>query len=61
MHVDDLADAAVFLMRNYDEGDIINIGTGTDVTIRELAGLIAEVNWSNMHADSITMTVAQLK
>ncbi|HEY9900095.1 MAG TPA: GDP-L-fucose synthase, partial [Pantanalinema sp.] len=43
LHVDDLADACVFLM-NHHEGDApINVGTGTDVTIRELAALIAKV------------------
>lgn len=41
LHVDDLADAALFLMRNYDAEMPINVGTGTDVTIRELAELIA--------------------
>jgi GDP-L-fucose synthase len=43
MHVDDLADAAVFLMLHYDQPDIINVGVGTDVTIRELAELICRV------------------
>ena len=43
LHVDDLADAAVFLMREYDDERIINVGTGEDVTIRELAEMIAEV------------------
>ncbi len=43
LHVDDLADACVFLMERYDSSEIINIGTGTDVTIRELALLIKEV------------------
>lgn len=43
MHVDDLADACVFLMQNYDQPEIINVGTGEDVTIRELAEMIAEV------------------
>jgi GDP-L-fucose synthase len=41
MHVDDLADAAVFLMERYSEESPINVGTGIDVTIRELAELIA--------------------
>jgi len=40
LHVDDLADAAVFLMLAYDTAEIINVGTGTDVTIRELAEMI---------------------
>jgi GDP-L-fucose synthase len=43
LHVDDLADAAVFLMRNYDDPEIINVGTGSDVTIRELAEIIQRV------------------
>lgn len=40
LHVDDLADAALFLMLNYDSPEIINVGTGEDLTIRELALLI---------------------
>lgn len=43
LHVDDLADAAVFLMDEYDEEEIINVGTGKDISISELAELIAEV------------------
>jgi len=43
MHVDDLADALVFLIRNYSDGRHINVGTGTDVTIRELAEMIRSV------------------
>ena len=43
LHSDDMADAAVFLMLNYDEADIINVGTGIDVTIRELVELICRV------------------
>lgn len=43
MHVDDLADAAVFLMLHYEDPGIINVGVGTDVTIRELAQLICRV------------------
>jgi len=43
MHVDDLAAAAVFLMREYDEEEIINVGTGTDLTIAELCDLVQEV------------------
>lgn len=42
LHVDDLARAAVYFMLHYDQADIVNIGTGTDVTIRELAEMIAE-------------------
>jgi len=43
LHVDDLAAAAVHLMLDYDEEEIINVGAGEDVSIRELAGLVAEV------------------
>ena len=43
LHVDDLADAVVFLMEHYDDEHHINIGTGEDVTIRDLAVLIREV------------------
>jgi len=43
MHVDDLADAALFLMLHYEDPGIINVGVGTDVTIRELAELICRV------------------
>ncbi len=43
LHVDDLADACLHLMRHYDEEGLINIGTGTDLTIAELATLIGEV------------------
>lgn len=42
LHVDDLADAAVFLMNNYDGSEIVNVGTGEDVTIKELAELIRD-------------------
>ena len=43
LYVDDLADALVFLMRRYSGEEHVNVGTGTDVTIRELAELIAKV------------------
>ncbi len=41
LHVDDLADACLFLMKNYNSSEIINIGVGKDQTIRELAEIIA--------------------
>lgn len=41
--VDDLADACVFLMNNYDSSEIINIGTGEDLSIKELAEIIKNV------------------
>jgi len=43
LHVDDMADATVFLMNNYDGSDFINIGVGEDVTIKELAETVKEV------------------
>ena len=43
LHVDDLADAAVFLMREYDGDEIVNVGWGKDLTITELAELIRDV------------------
>ena len=41
MHVDDLADACYFLLQNYNEAGLVNIGWGEDVSINELATLIA--------------------
>lgn len=43
LHVDDLADAVVFLMSNYSLSEIINIGTGEDLSIKELAETIQSV------------------
>lgn len=40
LYVDDVADAVVFLMNTYDKPDIVNIGTGKDITISELAELV---------------------
>jgi GDP-L-fucose synthase len=40
LHVDDLSDACYFLLKNYNEQGLVNIGCGTDVSIRELAELI---------------------
>jgi GDP-L-fucose synthase len=42
LHVDDLARACLFLLENYDEPDPINVGTGTDLSIAELARLVAD-------------------
>ena len=42
LHVDDLASACLFLLEHYDSPETINVGVGEDVTIRELAELIAE-------------------
>ena len=41
MHVDDLADACFFLLQNYNEAGLVNIGWGEDISIKELATLIA--------------------
>ncbi len=43
LYADDLAEACLFLMLNYDEKTLVNIGTGEDLTIRELAETIKEV------------------
>ena len=43
LHVDDLADACVFLMKNYSSPEIVNIGWGEDISILELAELIKRV------------------
>ncbi|WP_306295735.1 GDP-L-fucose synthase [Arthrobacter sp. STN4] len=42
LHVDDMAAACLHLMENYDGPEQVNVGTGTDVTIKELAGIIAD-------------------
>ena len=58
LYVDDLADACVFLMENYEGAEFVNVGTGTDVTIRELAELVrrttgfrGEVVWDGTKPD----------
>ncbi len=43
LHVDDLAEACVFLMENYSEPELVNVGTGEDISIKDLALLIKEV------------------
>ena len=47
LDVDDLADAAVYLMQNYDDSEIVNVGTGEDLTIAELASVVKEVTSFN--------------
>lgn len=42
LHVDDMADASVYLMNHYNENEIVNIGVGEDVSIKELAELVKE-------------------
>lgn len=58
LYVEDLAEACVFLMQNYDDSKIINIGTGQDVTIAELARIIqktvgfeGEIIWDSSKPD----------
>lgn len=43
MHVDDLGDSLVFLMERYDEPEVINVGSGQEVSIRELAELLKSI------------------
>jgi len=58
LHVDDLADACLFLMNTYDGNDIVNIGTGEDLSIKELAeriqhivGYQGNILWDNSKPD----------
>ena len=60
LHVDDMADACAFLLRLPDPPDWVNVGTGTDVTIRELTELVASVSgfpgkvvWDSSKPDGI--------
>jgi len=43
LHVDDFADALVFLLKRYSDDSHVNVGTARDITIRELAELLAKV------------------
>ena len=43
LYADDLADACIYLMQNYDDGEIVNIGSGEEVSIKHLALLVKEV------------------
>lgn len=58
LYVDDMASACVFLMNNYDGSEIVNVGTGEDCTIKELAGMIrdvvgykGEIHWNTAKPD----------
>ncbi|RLD37731.1 MAG: GDP-L-fucose synthase [Bacteroidetes bacterium] len=71
MHVDDAANAILFLLEHYDSSQIINIGWGQDVSIRELAFLIAkktgfkgELTWDTSRSDGMLrkcMDVSRMK
>ena len=43
LHVDDLADACIFLMTSYDEPGFVNVGTGIDETVAKIAGLLRDI------------------
>jgi GDP-L-fucose synthase len=43
LYVDDMADAAIFLMENYEDDNIINVGSGQEISIRALAKMIADI------------------
>jgi len=43
LHVDDMADAALFLLEQYDDGEIVNIGVGEDISIADLADIVKAV------------------
>jgi GDP-L-fucose synthase len=49
LYADDLAEACVFLMENYNEKELINVGTGQDITIMELANLVKNIIGFNGH------------
>ena len=58
LHVDDMAAACLHLLENYDGPSQVNVGTGSDVTIRELASLVAsavgyagEIAWDTTKPD----------
>jgi GDP-L-fucose synthase len=71
MHVDDAARAILFLLENYESPDFINVGTGTDVSIKELAELIASktgftgtIEWDTSKPDGMLkkcMDVSRMK
>lgn len=67
LHVDDLASACVFLMNHYEEAEIINIGSGTDYAIRELAeiivkivGYVGKIRWDTDKPDGTPIKVLDI-
>lgn len=60
MHVDDMAEACLYLLEHYDAPEQVNVGTGSDVTIKEIADVIGEVvgfqgrtNWDTTKPDGM--------
>lgn len=60
LNVDDMADAVFFLMRNYSQSEFVNVGSGTDITIRELAetvaklaGFTGKISWDTSKPDGM--------
>jgi len=68
LYSDDLADACIFLMNNYNDSEIINVGTGNDIKIRELAEIIKEIvgfngdiHWDTTKPDGTPRKVLDIK
>ena len=60
LHVDDVANAVYYFMQNHNDPEVVNIGSGSDITIRELAGKIAaaagfrgEIRWDASRPDGM--------
>lgn len=67
MYVDDLADATLFLMENYDDDSHVNVGTGQDLSIRQIAELVAkavgyegETRWDQTKPDGTPRKVLDI-
>jgi GDP-L-fucose synthase len=68
LHVDDLAEAVEISIKNYDSELHLNVGTGEDLTIKDLAGLVAElcefngeILWDSTHADGTPRKVLDIQ
>jgi len=62
LHVDDMADAAYFMMNNWNDPEFVNVGSGTDISIKELAELIAkltgfsgDIEWDSSKPDGMLL------
>jgi GDP-L-fucose synthase len=62
LHVDDMADACYFLMQNWEQPEFVNVGSGSDISIKELAELIAvltgykgEIKWDSSKPDGMLL------